>query len=150
VGNKSYLHAFRLGDEEEQKLTWLLTRFHLESRRQKSGAIRCLVRELYGVLREIDLEKRFPHLLARASTHASSADEKTFDVKEEEEEGEKEVPEYCEDYENPSGNADYRRLRPQAVEELKRAGMGFDLWSIRSAIGEILIRERRGKKSKPF
>ena len=142
--NLANVHAFRLSDDDEQKLTWLLTRFHLDSRRRKSSTFRCLVRELYGVLREIDLEKRFPHLIARAAAQdlPSTVDDVDVDPGEEE----RDVPDYCEDYENPSGNADYRRLRPQAIEELKRAGMGFDLWSIRSAIGELLIRERKGKK----
>lgn len=105
-----------------------------------------MLRELHGVLREIDLEKRFPHLLARASTHASTDLSLSVDVDADPAEEEKDAPEYCEDWENPTGNVDYRRLRPQAIEEMKKAGMGFDLWSIRSAIGELLIRERKEKK----
>lgn len=133
--NLRHVYAFRLSDGDEQKLAWLLTRFHIESRRRKSSTFRCLVRELYGLLKGMDFQARMP---ARAAAQVEMAIEmQATDLDEE-------VDDYMEsEGENPSGDPNYSRLRGQAIEELKMDGRCCDLMSVRAAVGELLIREKK-------
>lgn len=130
--NLANVHAFRLSDEDEQKLTWLLTRFHISSMRRKSSTFRCLVRELYGLLMEMDLEARMP---ARAAAQVEMAPEHAS------EDDDEELSDVEEPWENPDGAPDYSRLRVEAIEILRMKGKEFTMENVLAAIDRLRKRD---------
>ena len=138
VSNKlGHLYAFRLTDEDDEKLRWILEKFHLGSRKKKSGTFRYLVRELYDVLREMDFQSRMPvQAAAQVPEDLSSTGPRGSDVDDED------LDPYVEEpWENPKEDPDYSRLRCQAIQQLRMNGGCVDLKAVWAAVEKLKKKE---------
>jgi len=120
LSNKlSHLYSFRLTNADDQKLVWIMQRFHLDHRSEKSGALRALVEMLYDDFREREIAARLGAQGIQAAPHVVRDPVIPGPALEEDEE----LSPYVEDpAENPDQDPDYSRLRGEAMEILRMRG----------------------------